>query len=208
MPLNPRDSLHANNQHMLFCKPSFRKGMTSEEIINPGAEIQFRSLIIKKDLNILHQWVNEDYAKKFWQLQGPKEKLQSFYLSILKNPDAHSFIGLLDEELVCQVDVYRVSVSDLGKHIEFHPDDCGMHLLMAPLAAPITGLSKKVMGAFLQYYFSFEQAQHLYAEPDIHNNKACRLLEKSGFSFVRNIMLSDKAASLYLMTRKQFYAAH
>lgn len=64
------------------------------------------------------------------------------------------------------------------------------------------------MESFLRYYFSFAEAENLYAEPDIHNNKASKLLGKSKFSFVQNIVLTDKAASLYLITRKQFYATY
>ncbi len=65
-----------------------------------------------------------------------------------------------------------------------------------------------MMETFMRHYFSFEEAQSLYAEPDIYNHKGCRLLGKCGFGFVQNVVLPSKAASLYLMTRKQFYATY
>ena len=170
--------------------------------------ISFRSLDLKKDLNILHQWVNAPYAKSFWQLEGSVIELKSLYHSVLRNPEAHSFIGLLDEQLVCQVDCYRVEADELGKHIRCSYDDSGMHLLMAPITQPIVGLSCKLMETFMHYYFSFDQAQSLYAEPDIYNHKACQLLGKCGFKFVQNVMMTSKAASLYLMTKKQFNATY
>ena len=191
---------------MLFCKPPARKGLASEDILNPGSTITFRSLVIKKDLNIIFQWTGTEASKKYRRSFELKEELQSFYQSVIKNPDAHSFIGLLDEQLICLADIYRVSGSDLGKHMESYYDDCVMQLLMAPQAVSMTGLYKETMEAFTQYYFSFAPAMHLYAEPDIHDNNACRVLERSGFLFIRNIMLADKAASLYLMTRKQLEA--
>jgi len=193
---------------MLFCKPSPKAGILYEHLFKSGQSLSFRSLALKRDINILHQWVNEPYAKKFWQLDGPKEQLQSIYQSVLRNPDGHSFIGILDEQLICQVDMYRVQPADLGKYIRCQINDCGMHLLMAPLKTPVPNLSRMVMETFMRYYFSFPQAEYLYAEPDIHNHKACRLLERSRFAFVQNIMLTDKAASLYLITRKQFYATY
>lgn len=182
--------------------------MLIEQSARPSQTISFRSLILKKDLNILHQWVNEPYAKPFWQMDGSIDQLKATYRAILKNPDGHSFIGLLDEELICQVDLYRVQAADLGKYIRCNPDDCGMHLLMAPLRNPVPGLSQLVMEVFMRWYFSFPQSQSLYAEPDIYNHKASRLLQKAGFGFVQNVMLSDKAASIYLITRKQFYATY
>jgi len=193
---------------MLFCKPAAKANFLFEHEFPSGETLSLRSLVIKKDINILHQWVNEAYAKEFWQLDGPREQLQSIYQSVLKNPDGHSFIGLLDEQLVCQIDLYRVQSADLGRYVRYQFNDCGMHLLMAPAKFPVPQLSRMVMETFLRYYFSFPEAENLYAEPDIHNHKACKLLGKSKFSFVQNIMLTDKAASLYLITRKQFYATY
>lgn len=193
---------------MIFCKPSAKSNILYEQSFDPGQSLAFRSLTIKTDINILYQWIHEPTAKKFWQLDVTKEQFQCIYQTILKSPDGHSFIGLLDQQLICQIDLYRVQADDLGKHIRCQYDDCGMHLLMAPSQIPVPGLSRMVMETFLRYYFSFPQAECLYAEPDIHNHKACRLLERTGFVFMQNIMLSSKAASLYLITRKQFYATY
>jgi RimJ/RimL family protein N-acetyltransferase len=193
---------------MLFCKPGTKSNLHFEHSFPSGQSLVLRSLILKKDVNILHQWVNEPYAKEFWQLDGPKSTLESTYQSVLKNPDGHSFIGILDEQLVCQIDLYRLQSADLGRYVRHQYNDCGMHLLMAPAKFPVPQLSRMVMETFLRYYFSFSEAENLYAEPDIHNHKACKLLGKSKFSFVQNIMLTDKAASLYLITRKQFHATY
>ena len=190
---------------MLICKPTQKNSILIEESFDRGQTIRFRSLDLKKDLNILHQWINAPHAK-FWQMEGTTEKIKSVYQSLLRNPEAHSFIGLLDEQLICLIDCYRVQADELGKFIRCNPGDAGIHLLMAPVENPVKGLSKKVIETFLRYYFSFDEALFIYAEPDIYNHKACMLLQKCGFSFVQNVMLESKAASVYLMTRKQFYA--
>jgi hypothetical protein len=193
---------------MLFCKPSTKSGTLIELPFDAGQTIRLRSLDLKKDLNILHQWVNSSHARRFWQLEGTLDQLRSTYQPVLRNSDSHSFILLLDEQLICQVDCYRVEADELGKYISCHYHDSGVHLLMAPSQTPVPGLTRAVMETFLRYYFSFDEAQHLYAEPDIYNHKACQLLTKCGFGFVQNIMLSTKAASLYLMTKKQFHATY
>jgi hypothetical protein len=179
---------------MLFCKPSPKSGVLYERSLNQAGCLKFRSLVIKKDLKILHHWVNE-----------PIEQLRSIYQFILKNPNGHSFIGLLNEELICQIDLYRIQTSDLGKHFSSQLNDCCVRLLMAP---QVSMLNQKVMETFLCFYFSYHDADRLYSEPDIHDHKACRLLEQSGFLFSRNVMLPDKAASIYFITRKQFYTTH
>lgn len=192
---------------MLFCKPSLKNEIIYERSIGAGQQIGFRPLILSKDLNILYQWVNQPYAK-FWQLEGSKQQLESVYRTVLRNPDAHSFVGSLDAALICQIDVYRVQAADLGKFISCQPHDCGLHFLMAPTQSPVNGLSRMILQTFIAWYFSFNEAACLYAEPDIHNHKACRLLERTGFRFLRNIMLSDKAASLYIMTKQSFHATY
>ena len=79
---------------------------------------------------------------------------------------------------------------------------------MAPVSEKISKLSANVIETFLHFYFSYPEASIMFAEPDINNHKACRLLERSKFAFIENVMLSHKAASLYSITRKQFYAAY
>lgn len=192
---------------MLFCKPSPKSQVLYERSLNKAGYLRFRSLILKKDLKILHQWVNDPSAKSLRPMDRAIEHLKSVYQFILKNPNGHSFIGLLNEELICQIDLYRIQTSDLGKHFSSQLNDCGFHLLITPQKS-ITALAQKVMETFLCFYFSYQDADRLYAEPDIHDHNACRLLEHSGFVFSRNIMLPDKAASIYFITRKQFYATH
>lgn len=192
---------------MLFCKPSPKADILYEHPFQQGQVIRFRSLMLKKDLNILHQWANQPYSR-FWHQEGSIEKLRAAYQAVLKNPDAHSFVGILDEQLICLIDVHRVQADELGRHIECKVNDFVMRLLMAPSETLLPDLSWKVIQAFMAYLFSFTDSRYLYAEPDIHNTKVCRLLEKCGFSFLQNIMLSTKAASLYLMTPNQFQATH
>lgn len=192
----------------MFCKPSEKNQTLYQSRIDADKILSLRSVILEQDAEMLHQWVNEPYAKKFWQLDVSKNQFLSFYQSLLNNPDAHSYISFLNNEPVCQIDLYRVEASDLGKYLKCGCDDCGMHLLMAPLYKAFPGLSRIIMQTFMQYYYSFLLANILYAEPDKLNYKACRLLEKSGFTFLQHITLTDKEASLYLMTRKNFYETY
>jgi RimJ/RimL family protein N-acetyltransferase len=192
---------------MLFCKPTDRHRHLVEEAIGQGQRLIFRPLQLKTDLALLHHWVNLPYAK-FWQVACSKEQVLSTYRRVLTDPDAHSFVGILDEGLVCLIDVYRAQAADLGQFIPCHYHDCGLHLLMGPDAVQVPGLSRLVLQAFLRHLFSFPEAERVYAEPDIHNHKACRLLERSGFRFLQNIMLTDKAASLYCLTKPPFHATH
>jgi RimJ/RimL family protein N-acetyltransferase len=100
-----------------------------------------------------------------------------------------------------------VFADELSDHISSVPYDCGFHLLMAPNDKPIPGLTVCVVKSFLSYYFSFPEAQRMYAEPDVTNEKSIRLLEKCGFKKLKTVEMSYKRAHVYCLERNEFFEA-
>lgn len=196
----------------LFCKPisSFYSGQLLYKEHEPEheADISFRSLQLDTDIDLLYDWVNQPYSKRFWQLNGSKDLLYNTYQSLLNNPNAHSFIGLYNNQPVCQVDLYNVAADELKDHTDHDPNDCGLHLLMMPPKTRGKGLSLTMLHHFIRYYFSFPQAGRLFAEPDKENATANLLAAKAGFVFLKEISLSYKTAHLYCITKEQFYATY
>jgi len=192
----------------LFCKPELGENNSGDLFSKFSMEldgyISFRSFDLERDIDLIYDWVNQPYALAFWQMNGDKKLLIQTYSVILSNPHAHSFIGLLDGQPICQIDVYRVLADELSNHISVTPEDCGMHLLMAPNQNAVKGLTKSVVAAFLKFYFSFSMANCMYGEPDTKNNKATRLLECLGFEYLKEVTLSYKTASLYSLRRENF----
>lgn len=191
----------------LFCKPVHS---IAEEILyhkedfrHPGT-IHFRSLH-ETDFDMIHDWVNQPYAKKFWCLEGTRELIDDTYQNILQNQQAHSYIGLFNNRIVCQVDLYLVAADELKDHIEHQPDDCGLHLLMAPPRQLKRGIALTMLRAFVSYYFSFPMAKRLFAEPDRENMPANVLAQKAGFKFLKSITLSTKKATLYCIQRENIF---
>jgi len=187
----------------LFCKP----GSNTNEILfakfcpEINATISFRSLDVKKDLPVIHEWVNLPYSETYWQMNGHFSQLAAIYQCMEFNPYAHSFVGLLDGKMICQYDVYSVLADELREHIDATEDDCGFHLLMAPKEVPLKGLTKNIVSTFLEFYFSFPQAKKMYAEPDIENSRSILLLEKCGFKNSGIIKMSYKIAVVYCLKK-------
>lgn len=192
----------------LFCKPPLYAEQLLYKAHEQRATIAFRSLQLDTDMDLLYDWVNSPYSKHFWQLNGSKSLLYNTYQSLLDNPHAHSFIGLFNEQPVCQVDVYNVADDELSHHTDYNPHDCGMHFLMMPPKERSRGLSLTMLRHFIRFYFSFPRAEKLFAEPDRENATAGLLAVKAGFVFVKEIQLSYKTAHLYCITKEQFYATH
>ncbi len=191
----------------LFIKPLIYPGSTlySRRVVELNATISFRSMDMDKDLDMIFDWVNRRYALKYWQLDGPKERVYNTYYSIQRNSNGHSYIGLLDDKPVCQFDVYRVLADEIQQYITADDSDCGFHLLMSPNERAISGLSVHLVRAFLFYYFSFSEAKRMFAEPDIQNERSNRILQKLGFTFLHAIKMSYKTANLYCLTKEQFH---
>lgn len=192
----------------IFCKPV--KTTHTGELLYLGhdecrqSNISFRTLELDTDIEMLYDWVNQPYSKRFWQLNGSKTLLYNTCKSVLDNPNAHSFIGCCNEQPVCQVDLYNVAADELKDHTILEPDDCGLHLLMIPPKQSSKGLSLLMLKHFIRFYFSFPQASRLFAEPDKENTVANLLAKRVGFQFLKSIHLSYKSANLYCITKHQF----
>jgi hypothetical protein len=185
----------------LFCKPASKTDTLFNTTIQHG-QLIIRSLDLVTDLDTIHEWVNQEYARAFWQMQGSKKALCATYEGVLKNPHAHSFLVLLDSKPVAQVDLYQVLADELAEHLDTSMEnDCGLHLLMLPPRQSQKYLAEEVLKAFTKFYFSFSGAGFLYAEPDIQNVTANTLAIKAGFSFLKEISLSSKSANLYCIKR-------
>jgi hypothetical protein len=167
--------------------------------------LAFRSFDLERDEGLIHDWVNRDYALRYWQLDGDHSRVHDTYYAIQRSGEGHSFIGLLNGVPICQFDVYRVLADEIHTFIPAPgPQDCGFHLLMAPNNRPVPRLSVSITRAMLTYYFSFPEAQKMYAEPDVTNPRSNRILQEVGFQFIESIQMSYKTANLYVLTRERF----
>jgi len=184
----------------LFCKPAVGDQSTilfSKFYNQLKGNIAFRSLNLKTDLPLIHEWVNSPYALKYWQMNGHFSQLLSVYQCMEYNPYAHSFVGILNKTIICQLDVYALAIDELKDHVDAQEHDAGFHLLMAPNTNPVKNLTISVIDAFLHFYFSFPQAKRLFGEPDSTNEKSIALLNKTGFRQLKTIQMSYKQAHVY-----------
>lgn len=168
------------------------------------ASLSFRSLNPDLDLDMIYEWVNQAYAQKFWQLKGSRSMIEALYKDILSNPQVHSFIGLVDQMPVCQIELYTISSDELADHLPAQAGDCGLHILMCPPRQMQKGWSFYALRLFQEFYFSSPQAQRLFAEPDRENHAANQLAMNAGFRFLKTIELSYKTANLYYLLRQDF----
>jgi RimJ/RimL family protein N-acetyltransferase len=192
----------------LNCKPSGKASDVYAAVI-PHGRLIFRSLCLAQDLDTIYSWTRQVYSRRFWQMDGySRQEWQEIYLSILQNPHAHSFVAFLNDRPAAQIDIYQVLIDELSLHVQASFHDCGIHLLLQPPKQSQKNLSIYLLRAFITYFFSFDAAARLYAEPDEKNAMANLLAKRAGFSFLKKIQLSYKTANLYSLTKQQFHATN
>jgi acetyl CoA:N6-hydroxylysine acetyl transferase len=187
----------------IFCKPDHGR------LLYDDGKISFRSLDLALDIPTIHDWVNKDYAKPFWKMEGSIHLYTSCYQCILQNPFAHAFSVFYNCELVAQIDVYRVLNDELHDHVQAGENEMGFHLIRKPydpINPPPGNMTVDIVRAFLNYFFSFGEATNMWAEPDKNNNKSLRLLAMLGFEYVTSIQMSYKTALVYRLNKSSFLA--
>jgi acetyl CoA:N6-hydroxylysine acetyl transferase len=170
----------------------------------PPHEFILRSLDPDNDLPGIHPWLSLPYARSFWDVNLSLVELQGLYRRIQSDHEAHSYLGLVDRDPVCQLDVYRVSGTEIGLHYDSGPGDIGIHLLMCPDRTRIADLTVETIRACLEFLFSLEFVSRVIAEPDCRHRAAQLVVRRAGFVFCKTVQLSEKRASLYCCGRDQF----
>jgi hypothetical protein len=192
-------------KHMLFKEPHHFF------FSNPvgGTFLNVRPLL-PDDLTLIHAWVNQPYAHRFWNMQGTIEDLKKEYQKQKDTNSSSSFLVCYDVKPVALFEVYQVISNELALTYEAAIGDFGIHLLMAPhrellsLKKQIDKVSEKTLLTILKMLFSYNSVQRVVAEPDATNTHACRLAENTGFKFIGEVQLVEKKANLYMITKQQY----
>lgn len=172
----------------------------------PGGQYEFilRPLLIPQDLDIIHRWIHQPYARKFWDMEVGLEELYETYSRINSGEDGHSYLGWVDQDPVCQLDVYQVQAEEISGHYPVSSGDFGIHLLMCPDRSRVPDLSVHCIRACLAFLFSYPVVERVIAEPDILHRAANLVARRAGFMFCKQVQLSRKKANLYCCTREKY----
>lgn len=169
--------------------------------IHSNGAFRLRSLEPETDQALVGAWTARAYARRYWGKPLSAEAWRADYVSALNHPRQHSFIGLIDAQPVCQIDLYGVQGSVLSPYVpDAGPQDAGLHLLMAPPRSLRRGWSALALGSFARYFFGRCPSATLYAEPDATNLPAIRLALGLGFRQLGLIDLPEKRAALLSST--------
>lgn len=198
--MSKNDFLHFSEQmkNIILFKRKL-PGTTNELVIKP--------LHLPRDIDIIHQWVNQPRAKQFWQMEGSVEDLYLHYEDFLNAGTGYSLMCFLEDRPIAQVDYYKVTTDEVKEHFDYRETDFGIHLLMGTYHSPVSHLSRDVMITALAFLFTLDIGR-IIGEPDAHNTKANKLVKDVGFNFIKAIQMSYKIANLYLYEKADFMSRY
>lgn len=163
-----------------------------------------RALDLEKHIQPVCDWIQKDYAK-FWNMQNfDQAQLHQFYSAMQQDSHQAAFMGFYQGEPAFLVEIYDPAQHELAKYFESKPEDCGMHLLIAPPVIRQPGFSLAVMRTVMEFLFQKIAANRVIVEPDIHNHKIHRLNERVGIKHIKPIELPQKTALLGLCSHYDY----
>lgn len=178
-----------------------------EKQVDGIGKIEFRYMDISRDIFIIYNWVQQEYAR-YWGAMGKSlEEFGAEYTRITTSPHSNAYIGLLDGNISFLCELYDPLYDPVGEHYTVQEGDLGMHVLISPPEKRIPNFTWHVFSAIMDCMFSSAKIHRIVVEPDANNNKIHALNKRAGFVYEKNIQMPTKIASLAFCTRQQYYSA-
>lgn len=92
--------------------------------------LSFRVINPETDLDVFHQWMNQERVAKMWELDKPKQELAEYLKTKEQDQHLYSVVASLDGELLGYFELYWVIEDRLGPYYAAEHYDRGMHLLV------------------------------------------------------------------------------
>ncbi|MDG4810424.1 GNAT family N-acetyltransferase [Micromonospora sp. WMMD1120] len=159
------------------------------------------------DAALLHGWVTHPKAA-FWLMQdADPARVREEYRRIAAHPHHDAYLGLWRGSPAFLAERYDPAHVELVGLYDHQPGDVGMHLLCAPVDAPVHGFTRAVIGTVMAWLFADPATARVVVEPDVRNTAVHALNAAVGFEVVGPITKPEKDALLSVCTRAQFQAA-
>ncbi|MFG3344637.1 GNAT family N-acetyltransferase [Streptomyces sp. NPDC048018] len=143
----------------------------------------------ERHAELVHGWVNEERAR-FWGMHGTSvEQVREIYAHLDSLTTHHGFLVHRDDEPVGIFQTYDPEADRVSECYEARPGDIGVHLFVAPSAAPERGFTEGLLTALID--FALTGRTRIVGEPDAANEKAIARLVRAGFELGPEVVLPE-----------------
>lgn len=191
-----------------FCenliKPQTMEAMYSRYFPKEDITITIRSFDIDRDLELVHDWFNQEHAKPIWKMDGPIKALELFYRTLIPGDASHSFIGEINGVPNFTIEPYWPMRDGVGACYEALSTDYGSHLLIAP-----TEKDKKFSfptgQAMLDFVFDQSIVGKCIGEAAVESRAMHMFGTRLGYRYQKVIEMPHKMATLTFCYREWYW---
>ncbi|WP_079161277.1 GNAT family N-acetyltransferase [Streptomyces fodineus] len=172
-------------------------------VVTPVGSFQLLPVRIDEDLPLIHRWMNDPAVAEFWELAGPRNRMEDHLRGQLGG-DGRSVpcLGVLDGTPMSYWEIYRADLDPLARHYPARPHDTGIHLLVGGAADRGRGLGSALLRAVADLILDRRPAcPRVVAEPDLGNTPSVAAFLSAGFRFADEVDLPGKRAALMIRDR-------
>ncbi len=185
-------------------KPQSKEVLYSRYFPKEDVTINIRPFDIDRDLEMVHDWFNQEHAKPIWKMDGPIKGLELFYRTLLPNDASHSFIGEINGEPTFTIEPYWPMRDGVGACYEALTTDYGAHLLIAP-----TDKDKKYSfetgQALMDFIFEQKEVGKCIGEAAVESRAMHIFVTRLGFKLEKVIQMPYKMANLTFCYRDWYW---
>lgn len=175
----------------------------------PPGRFSFHELHLKRDLPILHGWMNDPEVARWWELAGDVEVTGNHLAAQSRLTHATAYVGCLDDQPVSYWELYRADLDPLARHYTARPHDVGIHLLIGPATHRGQGLGSLLLLVVSELILrAAPDTQRVIAEPDVRNAASIAAFRRAGFRRSIDLSLPGKTAALMIRDRHRDTTAH
>ncbi|PKW10507.1 Protein N-acetyltransferase, RimJ/RimL family [Streptomyces sp. 1222.5] len=158
---------------------------------------------VERDLPLIHGWMNDPAVAHFWDLAGPRKRIED-HLRTQLDGDGRSVpcLGALDGTPMSYWEIYRADLDPLARRYPARPHDTGVHLLVGSAEDRGRGLGSTLLRAVADLILDRRPAcARVVAEPDLRNTPSIAAFLSAGFRYAAEVDLPDKRAALMVRDR-------
>ncbi|MGC0420380.1 GNAT family N-acetyltransferase [Embleya sp. AB8] len=168
----------------------------------PVGRFSLHEIHPKRDLPLLHAWMNDPEVARWWELTGDEEVVRRYLAGQAASSHSSAYLGCLDDEPVGYWELYRADLDELARHYPARPHDVGIHLLIGPAARRGRGIGAVLLRAVTELVLrAAPDTMRVVAEPDVRNQASVRAFGRAGFRHLGELELPDKTAALMMRPR-------
>ncbi|WP_299218209.1 GNAT family N-acetyltransferase [uncultured Aquimarina sp.] len=165
--------------------------------------IEIRPFRISEDCEVLHEWVNMDYAF-FWGMQGyDLQQVRQEYIKLMEPEHYDVFVGVFEGNPVFVLERYHPKQDVVGTLYPAQNGDCGIHIIIAPPRVKIPNFTWYLFTTIMDFVLKDSTINRIIVEPDIRNKKMFALCQRIGFQLDKIIELPNKTAQIAFLDRQQ-----